>query len=155
MKTKKNFCNKRLAFNTVQKIMAAVLFILVLASCSKDDEGPSDSITAKAATSSFEAVNTCPMASGSNGTNFHFTIPYSKSSKSEISFITVKLEWPTAPTSSSVASNFTDNSTSLTYSRCYRFADQDWVEITQYVVLEGGIGSNPSKVRVNRPEGAN
>ena len=142
-------------FNAIQKCMVATLFVMVLANCSNDDTESADSITIKAATASFEAVNTCALASGSNGTGFQFTIPYTKTGKKEISFVTVNLEWPTAQSSSSVESNFTDNGTSLTYNRCYRFADQDWVEITHYLVLEEGNGSNPTTLRVNRPAGAN
>lgn len=141
------------------KVLCISLILLLMGTvlgCSKDDGGSDFFITAKASTSSFEQLNTCDISSCCLATEFDFNVVYEASSGIEIDKIIFDLKWSDGDTETGVKEAvFSDSGTSVVYNWCYKFGDDDWVEITHRLISKQGITSNTSVVRLNKPEGAN
>lgn len=142
----------------VLRISLISVLIVVIMGCSKDDNGGGSDvfINAKVSTSTFEQLNTCDIGSCCLATDFDFTITYEKSSGIALDKIIFDLKWSDGDTETSVKENvFSDSGTSVVYDWCYKFGNDDWVEITHRLVTKQGIASNTSVVRLNKPSGAN
>ncbi|MEM9547467.1 MAG: hypothetical protein AAGA77_15920, partial [Bacteroidota bacterium] len=88
-------------------------------------------------------------------TRFTFNIDYETPDEIEISKIEFDLEWSGGDSDEAETSSFTNMGTHIEYSWCYRFGDEEWVEITHRLVTANDTKSNPSVVRIDKPDGAN
>lgn len=139
---------------TAQKLMAVTLFLLALVACSKDD-GPNETISAQTQTFTINGVNNCDLSSG-KGSSFVLTIPYTISDGAIISKLLIKTKVSDGSSEpEKTNTQFTDNGSTVTWASCFRFGSQTWVEYEVRLETANGTKSNASKVRVNKPSGAN
>lgn len=137
----------------LRTIVVACLFSLLFISCGDDESD--NFITAKSTTFIFNELNTCDIGSGLPATSFDFNIDYDASDNIEITNILFDLKWSGGDTESTETNEFTDTGMRIEYDWCYRFGNDDWVEITQRLETKNDITSNTSVIKVNRPDGAN
>lgn len=138
------------------------LFIMLLAlipivanlSCSKDDEGPAASINAATQTFHLNGLNNCNTSTG-NGSTLVMQIPYTSTEGAAISKLHIKTTVSDGGSADQTNTQFTDENSTITWAICFRFASQDWVEFGVQLEAVDGSVSNVSKVRVNKPSGAN
>ncbi len=128
-------------------------FMILLLSCSNDDEGSAVTINASAQTFELNGTNNCNTSLGT-GSTFVMTIPYTSSNGVSIERLQIDTKVSDGGMESGVNTQFTDNGSSIVWATCFRFGTQDWVEFE--VRLEGSDGgvSNASSVRINKPDGA-
>lgn len=151
MKTKKNL--KRTAAKTFQ-MMVIIATLMLNVYCSKSDDGSNISIEAKTQTFSLNGINNCNTPSG-NGSTFVMKIPYSTATGTTISKLHIKTVVSDGDNKTSVNTLFTDENNTITWVSCFRFGSQDWVEFEVVLEAEDGSKSNPSKVKINKPNEAN
>lgn len=152
MRTRKDN-NHKLVFCTIQNSITIVLFTLFLLSCSKDD-GPETTIMANSQTFSLNGINNCNTSLGS-GSSFVMDIPYTILDGAVISKLRIKTTVSDGGSEEKLNTQFSDKNSTITWATCFRFGGQDWVEFdVQLESNKGGI-SNVSKVRINKPDGAN
>jgi len=153
MKTKKSI-------NGTSKMLAiSVMMVLIMAliGCDKNDDGRAvSSITAQPAAVSFTVLNTCDTGSTFGpGTKFDIKIKYSSANSAKINKLTFETLWSNGKGSKKETTDFSDSGSEIVHKYCYTLGDKDWVEITYHLVSVDGIVSNPSIIRINKPEGAN
>lgn len=73
----------------------------------------------------------------------------------EIDKIIFDLKWSDGDVGNGVKTSFNDMGQSIEYDWCYKFGTEEWVEITHRLVTKQGTISNPSIIRINKPEGPN
>jgi len=158
METIKKNKNGRIGLRTIQKLMATVLFVMILlVGCSKDDNGEQMSpIMAKSQTYEFDAVNDCSTSIG-DGTAFYMKIPYTAPAG-----VTIEKVIGTRKVSNGDTEDFetpsnliTDKDNIITWATCFTFGSQTWVEYDVRLKASDGNTSNAVKVKVNKPSGAN
>ena len=134
-----------------------VLFLyLTIASCSSDDEGPVPVITTQATTATFDDLNGCDINDGGPfATLFDFTIPYNTTAPVEIDRITTDWEWETGNSGTNQETSFNDTGAAIIYDWCWRFGDDNWVDLTSRLVTKEGIISSSSSIRLTKPDDAN
>ena len=154
MKTVKE--KKRIKTKTIQKLMVALMVLGVLTSCSKDDDGDgsSSSISATASSFSIDGINNCSTSIGA-GTRLLFDTPYTTSQGLTVERMLIKTTVSNGESKDDVNTNFTDTDSSIVWSSCFTYGSQDWVEYEVRLEASDGSVSNVSKVRVNKPSGAN
>ncbi len=136
----------------LRNLIIAIIFSSLIVSCGDD----SDSfITAQASSFTFNELNTCDIGGTTLATSFDFTIAYDASENTKIAKVLFDLEWSNGDSESSETTDFSDLGTRIEYDWCYRFGNDDWVEITHRIVTENDLTSNTSVIMVTRPEGAN
>ena len=137
-------------------IPLVVLLLVAIISCNKDDGSSEVFITTKASSSSFEQLNIYDINSCCLATEFDFTIVYQASSGIEIDKIVLDLKWSDGDTETGIQENvLNDFGTSVVYDWCYKFGNDDWVDITHKMVTKQGITSNISVVGLKKPNEAN
>ena len=149
MKTKKKI-------NTMKQVLGFSIMVLLLAiviGCSKDDD-PNFSISAETQTYTVNGINNCYTPKGA-GTAFVFEIPYSSETNSAINKLQIKTTVSDGDSDVDVITTFTDEDGIIGWYVCFRFGSQDWAEFEVVLETEDGSKSNPTKVRVNKPSGAN
>ena len=139
----------------LRNLFTVLLCTTLCFNCSEDDDGPDLFIIAMTSTSSFDDLNTCHIDSGALATMFDFTIPYEASDGIAINKVVFDIEWSNGDTGSAESNEFINTGTDVLYNWCYRFATDEWVEITHRLETEQGITSNPSVIRVFKPQSAN
>jgi hypothetical protein len=150
MKTKKNL-------NVMKQVLVFSIMLLQLAivtGCSKNDDGPDFSINAETQTYTINGINNCNTSSGA-GSTFVFEIPYSSETNSAINKLQIRRTVSDGGSDVGVNTTFTDEDGIIGWAICFRFGSQDWVEMEVVLEAEDGSKSNPTKVRVNKPTGAN
>lgn len=151
----KTIKKKKLEKRRLAKISTILLFVLVILSCSKDDNGGSStSISAKTQTFAVDGMNNCSTSSG-NGSTLLFDISYTSSTASMIKQLQIKTTVSDGGSDNKVNTTFTDKNSTISWATCFRFGSQDWVEFEVVLETQDGSKSDPSKVRVNKPSGAN
>ncbi len=151
METKKKL--EKTVTRTFQAIAVTTMLLLNL-NCSKNDDEPNTSIEAKTQTFTLNGVNNCSTSSG-DGSTFVMKIPYSATTETAISRLRIKTVVSDGGGDESVNTKFTDENNTIIWATCFRFGSQDWVEYEVVLEADDGLKSNPSKVRVNKPNGAN
>lgn len=132
----------------------AICLTIILISCSDDE--PDILVTTQSTTVSFGDLNTCDINDGGKfATLFEFTIPYQASSGIEVEKITTEWQWSTGNSGTNEETNFSNTGTSVVYDWCWRFGEDDWVDLTARIVTKQGVTSSPSTLRLNKPAGAN
>ena len=115
------------------RTLAIALFCSVLfCSCGGDE------VTTTNSSATFDELNTCDIGSGDNATRFTFTVNYDSESDSPVSKVLFDINWSSGDTDNAETSNFTDSGSSITYSWCYRFGSEEWVEISHRLETEDG-----------------
>jgi hypothetical protein len=148
MKTKKDV-------NTMKQVLGfSIMLLLLVIGCSKDDDGPDFSISAETQTYTVNGINNCYTPKGA-GTAFVFEIPYSSETNSAINKLQIKTTVSDGGSEEKVNTTFSDENGIIGWATCFLFGSQDWVEFEVALEAEDGSKSNPSKVRVNKPSGAN
>lgn len=143
--------------NGISKLLITLLMPLLLVTvigCSKDDDGSDSSIKVETSTVSIEDINTCSTSIGV-GTIFSFNTPYTSSEGLKIEKMRIKTTVSDGDSDDTLNTIFTDTGSSIEWITCFTFGTQSWVEYE--VRLESGEGSisNISKIKVNKPNGAN
>ena len=136
-------------------LMLSTLVGTILLGCNNDDVGENAFITAEATELNFDELNTCDIGSDLMATLFVLTIPYKTSSGNEVDKIEIDMKWSNGDEDSNVEGNFTLENSKAYYDWCFRFGDTEWIEVTTRLVGKQGIKSNPSLIRIVKPEGAN
>ncbi len=139
---------------TLKNILFCTAILLFVVGCSKDDEGSNSSITASAQSFELNGTNNCNTSSGS-GSTFVMTIPYTSSDGVKIERLQIKTKVSDGGSESKTNTQFTDNGNSIVWASCFRFGSQDWVEYEVTLEGTGGSSSNVTKVRIDKPVGAN
>lgn len=147
----------RIVLNTVQRVMATFLLVMVLASCSKDDAAPESSIRLGAL--SLSENGDCNHSSGVTGTSFGILIPYSGTQDDTLIRILYKLipEGGDAIERTANYNDFSlkDGSGEMTWNSCLRFFDVSFIDLEIRIETADGIISSVSKIKINKPDGAN
>ncbi|MEK6152737.1 hypothetical protein WIW50_05735 [Flavobacteriaceae bacterium 3-367] len=147
--------NRNRVLTTIQRLKASLLLVLVLVACSKSDEGEAAaSINVQASTFLVENVNTCSTSLGA-GTVLSFKTPYSTSQNLTIQKMLIKTTVSNGESKDATNTKFTDTGENIEWVSCFTFGSQDWVEYEVRLESTDGSVSNVSKVRVNKPSGAN
>lgn len=133
-------------------IMLATMLACI--GCSKDDDGPSSSIVAAQQTFTLNGLNNCNTSLGS-GSTFVFKVPYTATSDSDINKIQVKTTVSDGGSETATTTQFTNENNIITWATCFRFGSQTWGEFEVVLEAQDGSKSNPTKVRINKPSGAN
>lgn len=157
MKTIKK--NGRGTIKTIQKLMATVMVLVTLVSCSKDDGGGEPESAIKLGALSFDNEGDCDHSSGVTGTDFKITIPYNGTEGDTISNLLVKLT-PSDSPSDNLSFDYnglalTDGSGTLTWDGCWRFGENEWFDFELRIETTNGEISSTSKIRIDKPSGAN
>lgn len=141
---------------TINLKLTALLLTMLIVGCSNDDDGAASvmSISAKSQTFTVNGINNCNTSSGV-GSTLLFDIPYTSPAGSKINKLQIKTTVADGGSEARINTKFTDNNGTISWASCFRFGSQDWVEYEVILEAEDGSVSNPSKVRVNRPDGAN
>jgi hypothetical protein len=150
MKTRKNL-------NTMKQVLGFSIMLpllVIFVGCGKSDDGTNSSISAGPQTYTVNGINNCNTSSGS-GSTFVFDISYSSETNSAINNLQIKTTVSDGDSEEKVNTTFTDENGIIGWATCFRFGSQDWVEFEVVLEAEDGSKSNPSKVRVNKPSGAN
>lgn len=142
------------AVNVILKMVVLAIFAFATVSCSKNEDVPVTAISAKAQTFTVNGINDCNTSSGS-GSTLAFDIPYTSSSSSKINQLQIKTTVSDGGSDNKINTKFTDENNTISWATCFRFGSQDWVEFEVVLEAQDGTMSNPSKVRVNKPSGAN
>lgn len=140
--------------NKVCNILIIPILMVAVMSCSKSDDGTDASITAKAQTFELDGLNNCNTSSG-NGSTIVCDIPYTTTSASKISKLLIKTTVSSGESDNAVNTKFTDKNGIIGWATCFRFGSQNWVEFEVVLEAMDGAKSNPSKVRIDKPDGAN
>lgn len=137
------------------RTLMLALFVLAIASCSKDDAEPDIRITN--GSSSFDVLNDCDIGSGPLATLFTFTLNLAALPAEDIDGIEFDLEWEDGSESQNLFDdNFDIIGNSLEFDWCFRFGSLNWFEIRAKVLADDERQeSNEVTIRVNRPSGAN
>ncbi|MCL6266778.1 hypothetical protein [Flagellimonas myxillae] len=138
---------------TAKNILIYTGMLLFLLGCSKDDDGSGSTITASTQTFELNGVNNCNTSSGS-GSTFVMTIPYTSSEGVSIERLQITTKVSGGDTESKTNTQFTDNGNSIVWASCFRFGSQAWVEYEVRLEGSGGSSSNPTTVRITKPNGA-
>ena len=150
----KTISNRIITNNRLAIISIILLIGVTVLSCSKDDNGDSiATINAKTQTFTVNGINNCNTSSGS-GSTFFFDIPYTTSTSSKIKQLQIKTIVSDGGSDSAINTKFTDENSTISWATCFRFGSQSWVEFEVVLEAQDGSKSNPTKVRVNKPNGA-
>lgn len=152
METNEN--SKRIIFYKACRYLAVIFFLVAFIACSNDDEGAKSSISAKAQTFTVNGINNCSTSSG-DGSTLVMKIPYTVSNGSIISKLRIKSTVSDGESEDKINTQFTNENSTITWATCFRFGGQDWVEYEVQLESNDGAKSNKSKVRIDRPNGAN
>lgn len=152
METKKK--SRSDLFKMIQILITAALFGFVLAGCSKDDDGGDGPIKAQKTTVTIDGVNNCSTSLG-DGTILSLVTPYVVTDGLVITKIRLKATVSNGESEESTTTNFTDTGSTIELEGCFTFGSQQWVEYELRLEVTGGLLSNPSTIRVNKPIGAN
>ena len=151
----KSIINWVLNINTCKSIIVLGLLMTVfVGSCSKDDDPDAESISASAQTFQVNGLNNCSTAIGT-GSTFVLTIPYTAPEDTSISRLLIRTEVSDGSSEEAVNTQFTDENNSIIWATCFHFGSQTWVEYEVRLESSNGSMSNPSVVRINKPDGAN
>ena len=140
--------------NKVGNILIILILSIAMMGCSKSDDGTVTSINAKTQTFILNGINNCNTSSGS-GSTIICDIPYTADTASKISKLLIKTTVSSGDSKNAVNTKFTDENNIISWASCFRFGSQNWVEYEVVLEAQDGTKSNPSKVRVNKPVGAN
>lgn len=144
---------KRLTrISNVMRITLMLIIITVCIGCSKDDNGSDSPIQIGKISFTTEGVNDC---NSGQGTRFRINIPYTSSSGSPISKVTVKSLDSKGGKEAEASIHFTNNNDIVLVSVCLGFNDTSWSEDTFRLTAADGNKSNSATLRINRPAGAN
>ena len=144
---------QQLTANTLAQWFMTCL-VLVSVSCSDDE--PTISVTTQSTTLSFGDLNTCDINDGGKfATLFEFTIPYQAASAIEVEKITTDWQWSSGNSGTNEETNFSNTGTNVVYDWCWRFGEDEWVDLTARIVTKQGVISSPSTLRLNKPVDAN
>ncbi|MEB2778140.1 hypothetical protein SYJ56_22705 [Algoriphagus sp. D3-2-R+10] len=138
---------------SIRSSLVMVLYFMTLSGCSMDESQPF--ITVKPSTATFDEINTCNINSCCLATRFEFTIGFEASSGTKINKILIDIKWSDGDESARETTDFNNTGSGINYNWCYKFGNEDWVQVTHRLVGDGGITSAPSMVQINKPDGAN
>ena len=127
--------------------------MVVTSSCSSDDDASSGSIQAQQQTATIGDLNNCNTSIGT-GTIIELTIPYTASAGVTIEQLQINTQVSDGGSDSGVNTLFTDDGSEIGWVSCFRFGDQSWVEYEVRLESIDGVLSNPTTVRIDRPNGA-
>jgi len=144
---------KSIAVKTVQRMVTATLFLIMLVSCSNDD-GVDSSIKAQKTIVTIEGINNCSTSIG-DGTILSLVTPYSAPESLKIVKIRIKATVSNGQSEESTTTNFTDTGSTVEWGGCFTFGSQEWVEYEVRLEASDGTLSNQVTTRVNKPNGAN
>lgn len=139
------------------KVLGTLLVVLLsvaIQGCSKDNEGSGSTINAQAQTFTGNGINNCSTSIGS-GSTFLFNIPYTTTDGVVIDKLLIKTTVSNGESDDNVTTVFTDSGSVITWANCFRFGSQDWGDFEVRLQSTDGTTSNPTRVRVNKPAGAN
>ena len=134
----------------------AILFILLIvaiSSCSSDDDASSGSIQTQQQTAAIGDLNNCNTSIGT-GTIIALTIPYTAPTGITIEQLQVNTRVSDGGSDSGINTLFTDSGSEIGWVSCFRFGSQSWVEYEVRLESTDGVLSNPTTVRIDRPNGA-
>jgi len=144
---------KSIASKTMQRMLTATLFLIMLVSCSNDD-GVDSLIRAEKTTVTIDGVNNCSTSIG-DGTVLSLVTPYTAPDGLTITKMRIKARVSNGDSEESVNTNFTDTGSTIVWVGCFTFGSQEWVEYEVRLETADGSLSNPSTIRINKPNGAN
>ncbi|MGB5436208.1 MAG: hypothetical protein WBM98_09985 [Maribacter sp.] len=140
---------------SIRKVLSISVIVMVATmGCSKSDDDTSPSIIAMEQTFTVNGINNCNTSSG-QGSTLVFDIPYTTSNSSKINKLKIKTTVSDGGSDNATNTQFTDKNGTISWATCFRYGSQDWVEFEVILEAQDGSKSNPSKVKVNKPSGAN
>ena len=132
-----------------------IVFISATLSCSKDDD-PKMDIETQPTEVSFIKVNTCYVGGGVYNTEFNFIIPYQTSSPDiEIEKIHYSVSVAGTFLGEKDDYSFDDDGSEISFGFCIQFDGAPGIDFTSSLISKDGRQSKPSKVKIDRPAGAN
>ena len=138
---------------SIRSGLVMILYLMTLLGCSKDE--PQPFITVKSSTATFDEINTCDINSCCLATQFEFTISFEAASGTKINKILIDTKWSDGDEGAKETTDFGSTGSGINYNWCYKFGNEDWVQVIHRLVGDGGITSAPSMVQINKPDGAN
>jgi hypothetical protein len=130
-----------------------LLLVLFTFGCASKGDGEARLISAGTQTFSVNGINNCNTNSG-KGSTFVYTIPYTVPAGVTVDRLRIKSTVSNGESREAVNRVFTDDGSTIGWADCFRFGSQDWVEHDVRLESTSGAVSNQTKVRVNRPSGA-
>jgi hypothetical protein len=149
-----SFKKSKIRIGKVLSISVIMILMVALMGCSKSDDDTSASIIAMEQTFTVNGINNCNTSSG-QGSTLVFDIPYTTSNSSKINKLQIKTTVSDGGSDNAINTQFTDKNGTISWATCFRYGSQDWVEFEVILEAQDGSKSNPSKVKVNKPSGAN
>ena len=129
------------------------IFLFIVVGCKKDDNAGLF-INAEPQTFTVNGINNCNTSSG-KGSTFVLDIPYTASPGLVIQQLKIKTRVSDGGSDEAVNTMFSDNGSTISWASCFRFGSQSWAEYEVQLESSGGVRSNPTTVRIDRPNGAN
>lgn len=146
--------NRFIVTKFIQKLIFAVLFLGVLAACNKDDDSPDLFINATTSNLTVnDGINDCNTSLG-DGTTLRIEIRYTASPELSIDRLKVKTRVSNGESEEATTNSFNDDESKIIAFNCFHFGSQDWVEFEVRLESNAGVTSNPTTVRINKPNGA-
>ena len=140
--------------NRIKKAFSILITLILVAAimgCSKSDDGGSDvPVKAGKLSVTIDGVNNC-----NGGTILDFKLPYTLSQKIEIKRLNIKTKLSNGSSDDFIDATFNDTGSTITFSQCTVFGTVSWVDYEVRLESDNGALSNSSKIRVNKPNGAN
>lgn len=134
-------------------LLIFVFLLTLLPGCKKDNNGGLF-INAGTQTFSVNGLNNCNTSTG-KGSTLLLEIPYTASSGLEISQLRIKTKVSDGGSNEAVNPTFSDDGSTVGWATCMRYGSQSWVEFEVQLESSGGVRSNITSVRIDRPDGAN
>ena len=147
MKFKDMWYNKKIV------LLCLTFCFLFINGCGKDDDNSESKINAQSQTFDINGLNNCNTSLGT-GSTFVLEIPYSAPDGLTINRLLIKSTVSDGTSDDDVNTQFTDNGNTITWAVCFHFGSQEWVEYEVRLESADGKTSNISKVRINKPDGA-
>ncbi len=146
MRTRKSLCRT----SNIVRISVLLIVMAAITGCSKSDDSAESPINAGKLSLTIDGVNNC-----NGGTILDFSLPYTVSQNFKIKQLNIKTVLSNGSSDNFKDATFTDNGSKIGFSQCTVFGTISWLDYEVQLQAEDGTLSNFSKVRVNKPSGAN